>query len=69
MTESSIPRFFEKDIREKLNIIADFSNLSEDEVKILENATGGLDFAAANKMIEMQLEHLLYHLGLQQIFE
>jgi len=48
MTESSIPRFFEKDIREKLNIIADFSNLSEEEVKILEDATGGLDFKTAN---------------------
>ena len=52
MTESSIPRFFEKDIREKLNIIADFSSLSDNEVKILEDATGGLDFETADKMIE-----------------
>ena len=68
MTESSIPRFFEKDIREKLNIIADFSNLSEDEVKILENATGGLDFAAANKMIENAIGTFALPLGIATNF-
>ena len=69
MTESSIPRFFEKDIREKLNIIADFSNLSEDEVKILENATGGLDFAAANKMIENAIGTFALPLGIATNFQ
>ena len=68
MTESSIPRFFEKDIREKLNIIADFSNLSEDEVKILENATGGLDFATANKMIENAIGTFALPLGIATNF-
>ena len=68
MTESSIPRFFEKDIREKLNIIADFSNLSEDEAKILENATGGLDFAAANKMIENAIGTFALPLGIATNF-
>ena len=68
MTESSIPRFFEKDIREKLNIIADFSNLSEDEVKILENATGGLDFADANKMIENAIGTFALPLGIATNF-
>ena len=32
MTESSIPKFFEKNIKEKLNIIADFANISENEM-------------------------------------
>jgi len=68
MTESSIPRFFEKDIREKLNIVADFSNLSEDEVKILENATGGLDFATANKMIENAIGTFALPLGIATNF-
>ena len=68
MTESSIPRFFEKDIREKLNIIADFSNLSEDEVKILENATGGLDFETANKMIENAIGTFALPLGIATNF-
>ena len=39
MTESSIPKFFEKDIKEKLNIVADFANLSEEDVNILQEAT------------------------------
>ena len=68
MTESSIPRFFEKDIREKLNIIADFSNLSEEEVKILENATGGLDFETANKMIENAIGTFALPLGIATNF-
>jgi hydroxymethylglutaryl-CoA reductase len=68
MTESSIPRFFEKDIREKLNIIADFSNLSEEEVKILEDATGGLDFETANKMIENAIGTFALPLGIATNF-
>ena len=68
MTESSIPRFFEKDIIEKLNIIADFSNLSEEEVKILENATGGLDFEIANKMIENAIGTFALPLGIATNF-
>ena len=68
MTESSIPRFFEKGIREKLNIIADFSNLSDDEVKILENATGGLNFEDANKMIENAIGTFALPLGIATNF-
>ena len=52
MAESSIPGFFEKDLKEKLSTIADFANLSENEIKILQDVTGGLDFEDANKMIE-----------------
>ena len=68
MPESSIPRFFEKGIREKLNIIADFSNLSDDEVKILENATGGLNFEDANKMIENAIGTFALPLGIATNF-
>ena len=68
MTESSIPRFFEKDIREKLNIIADFSNLSEEEMKILGDATGGLDFETANKMIENAIGTFALPLGIATNF-
>ena len=68
MTESSIPRFFEKGIREKLNIIADFSNLSDDEVKILENATGGLNFEDANKMNENAIGTFALPLGIATNF-
>ena len=68
MTESSIPGFFEKDIKEKLKIIADFSSLSDDQVKILENATGGLDFEAANKMIENAIGTFALPLGIATNF-
>ena len=68
MTESSIPRFFEKDIREKLNIIADFSSLSDNEVKILEDATGGLDFETADKMIENAVGTFALPLGIATNF-
>ena len=68
MTESSIPRFFEKDIREKLNIIADFSSLSDNEVKILEDATGGLDFETADKMIENAIGTFALPLGIATNF-
>ena len=52
MTDSSIPKFFEKSHEEKLNIISNFSDLTDDEINHLKNATGGLDFEHANKMIE-----------------
>ena len=68
MTESSIPKFFEKNIKEKLNIIADFANISENEIKILEDATGGLDFENANKMIENAIGTFALPLGIATNF-
>jgi len=68
MTESSIPKFFEKDIKEKLNIVADFANLSEEDVNILQEATGGLDFANANKMIENAIGTFALPLGIATNF-
>jgi hydroxymethylglutaryl-CoA reductase len=52
MPDSSIPKFFEKSHEEKLNVISNFSDLTDDEVSHLKNATGGIDFEHANKMIE-----------------
>ena len=68
MTESSIPKFFEKNIKEKLNIIADFANISENEIKILEDVTGGLDFENANKMIENAIGTFALPLGIATNF-
>jgi len=39
MTDSSISKFFEKTLKERLSIIADFSDLSHDELKIIGDAT------------------------------
>ena len=40
MPDSSISKFFEKTLKERLGLIADFSGLSKDELKIIEDATG-----------------------------
>ena len=50
MIDSSIPKFFEKSHEEKLDIICNFSDLTDDEVNHLKNATGGINFEHADKM-------------------
>ena len=52
MANSSIPKFFEKNLKERLSVVKEFANLTDDEIKILENASGGSDFSHADKMIE-----------------
>ena len=52
MVDSAIPKFFEKNLKERLSIVQEFANLTDEEIKILENATGGIDFSHADKMIE-----------------
>jgi len=41
MADSSISKFFEKSLKERLGVIADFSGLSQDELKIIEDALVG----------------------------
>ena len=69
MTDSSIPKFFEKSHEEKLNIISTFSDLTEDELNHLKNATGGIDFEHANKMIENAIGTLSLPLGIATNFK
>jgi len=52
MADSSIPKFFEKSLKERLDVVADFSGLSQDELKIIEDATGGISYDKADSMIE-----------------
>ena len=52
MKSSSISKFFEKTHDERLQIVKDFASLSDDEIKILKPANGGIDFQKADKMIE-----------------
>ena len=68
MTDSSIPKFFEKSHEEKLNIISNFSDLNEKEIIQLKNATGGLDFEHANKMIENAIGTFSLPLGIATNF-
>ena len=69
MTDSSIPKFFEKSHEEKLNIISNFSDLTDDEINYLKNATGGIDFEHANKMIENAIGTFSLPLGIATNFK
>ena len=69
MTDSSIPKFFEKSHEEKLDIICNFSDLNDDELNHLKNATGGLDFEYANKMIENAIGTFSLPLGIATNFK
>ena len=69
MTDSSIPKFFEKTHEEKLDIICNFSDLNDDELNHLKNATGGLDFEYANKMIENAIGTFSLPLGVATNFK
>ena len=69
MTDSSIPKFFEKSHEEKLDIICNFSDLNDEELNHLKNATGGLDFEHANKMIENAIGTFSLPLGIATNFK
>ena len=69
MTDSSIPKFFEKSHEEKLDIICNFSDLTDDEVNHLKNATGGIDFKHADKMIENAIGTFSLPLGIATNFK
>ena len=68
MADSSIPKFFEKSHEEKLDIICNFSDLNGDELNHLKNATGGIDFEHANKMIENAIGTFSLPLGIATNF-
>ena len=69
MTDSSIPKFFEKTHEEKLDIICNFSDLNDDELNHLKNSTGGIDFEHANKMIENAIGTFSLPLGIATNFK
>ena len=51
MGDSSIPKFFEKNRKERLDIVSKFSGLTQDEIQTIENSGGGISFDQADKMI------------------
>jgi len=69
MTDSSIPKFFEKSHEEKLDIVCNFSDLNDDELHHLKNSTGGIDFHHANKMIENAIGTFSLPLGIATNFK
>ena len=68
MADSSISKFFEKSLRERLGIVADFSGLSQDELKIIEDATGGISYDEADSMIENAIGTFSLPLGIATNF-
>ena len=69
MTDSSIPKFFEKSHQEKLDIVCNFSDLNDDELNHLKNSTGGINFEHANKMIENAIGTFSLPLGIATNFK
>ena len=68
MADSSISKFFEKTLKERLNIVANFSGLSPDELKIIGNATGGISYDKADNMIENAIGTFSLPLGIATNF-
>jgi len=69
MPDSSISKFFEKSRKERLNTIAAFANLSQDELDVLENTDGGISFDRADKMIENAIGTFSLPLGVATNFK
>jgi len=69
MTDSSISKFFEKSRKERLDTIANFANLSKDELDILEDSNGGITFEKADKMIENAIGTFSLPLGVATNFK
>ena len=69
MPDSSISKFFEKSRKERLNTIAAFANLSQDELDVLENTDGGISFDKADKMIENAIGTFSLPLGVATNFK
>ena len=68
MSDSSISKFFEKTLKERLSIVADFSGLSQDELKIIGDATGGISYDKADNMIENAIGTFSLPLGIATNF-
>ena len=68
MADSSISKFFEKTLKERLGIVTDFSGLSQDELKIIGDATGGISYDKADNMIENAIGTFSLPLGIATNF-
>ena len=69
MKDSSIPKFFEKTRKERLDIVKNFASLSDEELKILENIDGGISFENADKMVENAIGTFSLPLGIATNFK
>lgn len=69
MPDSSISKLFEKSRKERLDIVANFANLSSNEIEILQNQNGGISFEKADKMVENAIGTFSLPLGIATNFK
>ncbi|MDH3341278.1 MAG: hydroxymethylglutaryl-CoA reductase, degradative [Nitrosopumilus sp.] len=69
MPDSSISRLFEKSRKERLEIVANFANLSSDEINILQSENGGISFDKADKMVENAIGTFSLPMGIATNFK
>jgi len=67
MSTLKISKFYEKSLEERLQILKEFGNLEETEIKELEKY-GALDFETANRMIENVVSTFQFPLGIATNF-
>jgi len=69
MPDSSISKFFEKSRKERLDIVANFANLSNEELDILQSNDGGISYEKADKMVENAIGTFSLPLGVATNFK
>jgi len=69
MPDSSISKFFEKSRKERLDIVRNFANLSNEELDILQNENGGISYDQADKMVENAIGTFSLPLGIATNFK
>ncbi len=69
MPDSSISKFFEKSRKERLEAVANFANLSSEELEILQSENGGISFDKADKMVENAIGTFSLPLGIATNFK
>lgn len=69
MPDSSISKFFEKSRQERLDVVANFANLSHKELEILQNENGGISFDKSDKMVENAIGTFSLPLGIATNFK
>ncbi len=69
MPDSSISKFFEKSRKDRLDIVANFANLSSEELDILQSNNGGISYDKADKMVENAIGTFSLPLGIATNFK
>jgi len=67
LANSSIPNFYKKTRKERINAVASFCGLSRQEIKILESQ-GGISFDEADEMVENAIGTVSFPLGIATSF-